>query len=57
MNGYFALLKPFFEILFQSKNGAKKKKGLNSIESQGQSFEPCSNQYYGTTGYLWPGGP
>ena len=57
MNAYFALLKPFVEILFQSKNGAKKKKDLNSIESQGQSFEHCSNQYYGTTGYLWPGGP
>ena len=25
MNAYFALLKPFVEILFQSKNGAKKR--------------------------------
>ena len=25
MNAYFALLKPFVEILFQSKNGTKKR--------------------------------
>lgn len=32
MNAYFALLKPFFEILFQSKNGAKKKKILIALK-------------------------